>query len=186
MPNDKKNQTANVSEISTPISFLLRNRQVVMFLGLSLLVFGWPFIHNVDVVDRFFELIIFIVFLAAVPALYVSRAWTGMLVVFAVLAIGASWLSEGRLSGLGLTSSLASIAFYGLVMVHEVHVVFLESRRVTWDTILGAINGYLLIGIVFMFAYEAIYQIHPDSFEGIGRVFGDADLRTSSFLYSAM
>jgi uncharacterized membrane protein len=48
MPNDKKNQTANVSEISTPVSFLLRNRQVVMFLGLSLLVFGWPFIHNVD------------------------------------------------------------------------------------------------------------------------------------------
>jgi len=144
MRNDKKNQTANVSEISTPVSFLLRNRQVVMFLGLSLLVFGWPFIHNVDVVDRFFELIIFIEFLAAVPALYVSRAWTGMLVVFAVLAIGASWLSEGRLSGLGLTSSLASIAFYGLVMVHEVHVVFLESRRVTWDTILGAINGYLL------------------------------------------
>jgi hypothetical protein len=53
-------------------------------------VFGWPFIHNIDVVDRFFELIIFIVFIAVVPALYVSRAWTGMLVVFAVLAIGAS------------------------------------------------------------------------------------------------
>ena len=183
MRNDKKNQTANASEISTPVSFLLRNRQVVMFLGLSLLVFGWPFIHNVDVVDRFFELIIFIVFLAAVPALYVSRAWTGMLVAFAVLAIGTSWLSGGRLSGLGLISSLASIAFYGLVMVHEVHVVFFESRRVTWDTILGAINGYLLIGIVFMFAYDAIYQIHPGSFEGIGHVFGDADLRTSSFLY---
>jgi hypothetical protein len=61
-----------------------------MFLGLSLLVFGWPFIHNVDVVDRSFKLIIFIVFLAAVPALYLSQVWTGMLVAFAVLAIGTS------------------------------------------------------------------------------------------------
>jgi hypothetical protein len=56
-----------------------------------------------------------------------------MLVAFAVLAIGTSWLSAGRLSGLGLISSLASLVRYAVVTVHEAHVIFLGSRGVTWD-----------------------------------------------------
>jgi len=36
--------------------------------------------------------------------------------------------ARAQAAGRHLISSLASIAFYGLVMVHEVHVVFFESR----------------------------------------------------------
>jgi voltage-gated potassium channel len=43
----------------------------------------------------------------------------------------------------------------------------LSHKKVTIDTLLGAICGYILIGFIWTFLYLLIATIHPDAFSGI-------------------
>ena len=53
----------------------------------------------------------------------------------------------------------------------------------TWHTIIGAINVYLMIGLAFAFVYDFIYLLWPDAFQVSDSFTTDYDLLMSSFLY---
>jgi hypothetical protein len=105
------------------------------------------------------------------------------LCLLAAVTFGADWLSDDKQPILELSASVASILFLLLLTGHVMTVVFSKSSEVTWGTILGAINGYLLLGIVFAFVYDIIDQLAPNSLQETGVFAGDLDLKVVQFLY---
>jgi len=83
------------------------------------------------------------------------------------------------LGDFGLRSHLWDVLGCGLLIVFMVMVLagivrdVLTTEQVTFDTISGALSGYLLIGILWGFAYQAVEMIWPGSFD-----FGTQVLKT--------
>jgi hypothetical protein len=163
--------------------FMNRYSQTVLFLALTALVFGWPFAQRIEPLEVLFEFLILVILLAGVPTAYRNRPLFIALCVLAAAAFGTDWLSDDQRPVLELCASLASIFFLMLLTGHVMTVVFSRSDEVTWGTILGAINGYLLLGIVFAFVYDVMDQLAPDSLQETSGFSGDLDLKVVSFLY---
>jgi len=163
--------------------FMTGHSQVVLFLALAALVFGWPFAQRIESLEVLFEFLIIVILLAGVPTAYGNRPLLIALCILAAVCFGADWLSDDKRPELELSASVASVLFLLLLTGHVLTVVFSKSSEVTWGTILGAINGYLLLGIVFAFVYDIIDQLAPNSLQETGVFTGDLDLKVVSFLY---
>lgn len=44
---------------------------------------------------------------------------------------------------------------------------FLQARKITGDTIKGAIAVYLMLGVLWIFVYESIFHINPSAFSAV-------------------
>jgi hypothetical protein len=65
-----------------------------------------------------------------------------------------------------VTGTLCAIIFFCLIALSLLFHVF-GHERVTGDTIAGAICVFLLIGIIWMLAYQAIHFLDPKAFNNI-------------------
>jgi Ion channel len=106
-------------------------------------------------------------------ALYASRA-RPQLMRAAVIALAVSYaiiIGEAFLNSEAFAGSIYLI--YGLlVLITPVVIInrILRHPEVQLSTILGAVCAYMLIGIVFGFAYALIARIDPPFFAGHGPV----------------
>ncbi|MCB2226180.1 MAG: potassium channel family protein [Desulfarculaceae bacterium] len=78
-----------------------------------------------------------------------------------VLTLGDFGMRSNRLEVLGC---VLLIVFLIMVLVGIGRDV-MSTERVTFDTISGALSGYLLIGILWGFAFQAVEMVWPGSFE---------------------
>ena len=68
-----------------------------------------------------------------------------------------------------LVIRIASILLHVVLFTVTATVILYDvahDTEVSWDTICGAISGYLLIGVVFGLTYAAIANYNPNSFAG--------------------
>lgn len=65
--------------------------------------------------------------------------------------------------------AVAWILFLGLAVSFILRLI-LTSRRITYDTISGAICGYLLFGVMCSFIYGLIEIFYPGSFREVGQI----------------
>ncbi len=63
--------------------------------------------------------------------------------------------------------SMLAISFFGYVIALILGSVFRDSRRVSTDTICGALSVYLLLGLLWAFAFALLEQMVPGSFSGM-------------------
>jgi hypothetical protein len=63
--------------------------------------------------------------------------------------------------------SLLGIVFFGYVIALVLASVFRDSRRVSADTICGALSVYLLLGLLWAFAFALLESAAPGSFSGV-------------------
>lgn len=87
--------------------------------------------------------------------------------------------------------SLAWILFLGLAVTFILRLI-LSSRRITYDTISGAICGYLLFGVMCSFIFGLIEIFYPGSFSEFGNTIyfhggaGHVRREVMEFIYFSM
>ncbi len=98
--------------------------------------------------------------------------WTALLLLF--LAVGGGWLisEQGSSDVVGSPFRAPFLLFVAASVLRQV----LNSKRVTEDTLLGSVCAYILLGLAFGSAYEAVEFFSPGAIAGIdanaaGRVF---------------
>jgi hypothetical protein len=90
--------------------------------------------------------------------------------VIALLSV--IYVVPGHLSrGTQLVGRLWAVVFLAFTVVMIVRAV-VTARVVTWDTVIGAFAGYVLIGIVWTQIYCAIDLVNPDAFAVAGSQHG--------------
>ncbi len=66
-----------------------------------------------------------------------------------------------------LAGSICWLLFVAFVTLSELRSV-LKQREVTGETICMAVSVYLLLGFTWGYLYDVMYQLHPESFGGLG------------------
>lgn len=104
------------------------------------------------------------VLLASLNVFRQSRAEFAVALAFALPALIGRWLLQlVHADELLLMVAACWIAFLGFtVFIILRHI--LTARRVTYDTISGAICGYLLFGVMYAFGFLLIDYFYPGSF----------------------
>lgn len=102
------------------------------------------------------------IFLIAVIVL--ERYWKTIL-SFAIILIFIEWISsELEMNFLAALTKLLNILFFIMVVIFLI-IQIAKTKRVTFTVIVQAINGYLLLGIVFTFLVALIMLIQPEAYK---------------------
>ncbi len=111
-------------------------------------------------------LLVSIVLVTGVFALHRSVWLRGSMAVALLLVVGLRWVAHayGDKHAALVPAAHLAISAYLLVLAVTCVLVVLRRRRVTRDTIIGAVCGYMLIAFVFAFAYAALADAVPKSF----------------------
>ena len=87
--------------------------------------------------------------------------------VLAVAMIGLGYLSTLRQGDyVEFIAYIAATLFFMDMIYLLSRALLVEQTRVTGDTLWGAINVYLLFGMMFAFLYSAVLALHPGAFTG--------------------
>jgi hypothetical protein len=99
-----------------------------------------------------------------------SRRWTLLVAVVLVIpALAARWAFHIR-PDLVPTEvfSVAGILFVGFVTANILYFI-LHVPEVGSDVLCAGISGYLLLGVLWAFAYTLVFKLSPDAFEFTAR-----------------
>jgi len=130
----------------------------------------------------FFDFIIVTLMLFGALAVNQSRLATGF--VIALVLLNAIVLITSRLHPSAHLRTLASVLTTVSLLVYARIVLLVMFRRgpVTWSRIQGGVCAYLLIGLAWGSAYEALEYLRPGSFHFISPPV-DMDQLTSKLTY---
>jgi hypothetical protein len=140
-------------------------RHATLLAALVLLLLVRPFLGERLLGLALVDLLLMLTLVSSVLACAANRRQAAIGLVLAALMVLASWadlISEDAallsvFPGLGLV-------FFGYVTFLMLRTVFLSTRRVSADTICGALSVYLLLGLVWTFAYALLELAQPGSF----------------------
>jgi hypothetical protein len=112
----------------------------------------------------FLSIFLTVILLSGIYAISGKRLHLYIALILAIPAIIAEWIAVLSYSFVVYAiSTVFAIAFYALIILIVLSTI-LRSEEITRDTIMGAICGYLLIGILWGTTYFFFEVIHPDSF----------------------
>jgi voltage-gated potassium channel Kch len=141
-----------------------RGRFTGLLLAQLLFIFMMPFISETTRGTFFRYLGLFAILAAGLYAASKDRRERriSMVILIPVLVV---WLAPGILPEpvdefLKYLTPALCFGFTAYVVIRDVY----RHDRVTTDTILGAINVYLLISFAFMFLHAAVLMIRPDAY----------------------
>jgi hypothetical protein len=153
--------------ISPVIKAVARGRftYLLAFMFLSILMF--PLLEEATygppVMQAFYSFML-------ISALYAAAEIRWVFHIGILLFVGAlvsHWWMILALSPISVvTGTLCAIIFFSFIALSLLFHVF-GHERVTGDTIAGAICVFLLIGIIWMVAYQAIHFFNPKAFNNI-------------------
>jgi hypothetical protein len=124
-----------------------------------------PLRHLSDV-DRMVTSVFFsLILVSGVAAVSERRAPTVIVTGVVIVTLGLRWMTH-LVPGLGLASASAISAFFCIGLLAG--VVLLQVFRkgpISWHRIQGAIAVYLLLGMMWAFAYEVVLFHNPGAFQ---------------------
>ena len=124
-----------------------------------------PFFSDWVLGDALIESLLFLALLAGSYATASNRARFLLCLALAALAIGGrvAWgfhASPGLLYGF----LCCYVAFFCVVGITLFGRLFVADKRVTSDTLCGAVSVYLILGIIWTYAYAILEAAAPGSF----------------------
>ncbi len=146
----------------------MANRLTFRFRGLFVaLLTIWavgPFLQQGDLGRNLLQLVLTVVFLAALNAVTDTRRSRVTALVLAGLAILGIWIAQVSPAGRSLTAIgwLLSTVFLAFTVVKIVGYV-LRSKEVTSEILFGALCAYLLLGLFFALVYSTVELWQPGS-----------------------
>jgi hypothetical protein len=136
--------------------------------ALVLLLVTAPFVMDLPAGPFIESGLLTLVLLTAVLAVGGRRRTLFAAVAFVAPAIAAGWLWHMRPDLIARELSLlAAIAFVVFVILHLLRFILL-TPRVTSETLCAAVGTYLMIGLLWSFAYTLVGLINPGAFRFAG------------------
>jgi hypothetical protein len=112
-----------------------------------------------------------------------KRSRRAVTMVLAVAMIGLGYLSTMNQGDyLEFTANMVAALFFMDLIYLLSRTLLIEQTRVTGETLWGAINIYLLFGMMFAFLYSAVLTLQPGAFAG-GILENDSQDITQSMVY---
>jgi voltage-gated potassium channel len=150
----------------------MRNRYTVLLIFTVLLMAGLPFIAGDELAIFSMKLVLSVILLAGI---YAGRRLRRDLVLGGALGIPVlvgRWLPQYSTDirvFLAIDILTAVFLLYITIMILK---QVLSARRVTLDTIAGAVCAYCLTGLAWAFVYRSMFAINPHSFVFASGSFG--------------
>ncbi len=138
---------------------------LLVFMFLSMLMF--PLLEEAAYGPPVMQLLYSFMLISALYAAAQVRWIFRMGILLLVATLISRWWIVLTLSPISVaTGILCAIVFFCFIALSLLFYVF-EHERVTGDTIAGAICVFLLIGFIWMLAYQAIHFFNPKAFNNI-------------------
>ena len=136
-----------------------------VFLGVLLLtLFTAPFVIELDGGEVVEPVVLTLVLVAAVGAVGDRRRPVVIATALAVPVLVCRWTHHARADRFPPTAHLAGAVLFALyVVAHHVRFV-LRARRVDANALCAGIAGYLMLGLLWTFAYLLVASTDPGSF----------------------
>lgn len=152
-----------------PLVSLFREWRYLLLLGalLALLVIQ-PIASTFGVMESLFDALLAVVLLVLVLILAQEGPWRVVACILGVsaaaLSVGGRFLSSSAQS-MSVTSGHALGALFFVAVAGRIVQSLFTSRRLSVDSVFGAICGYLLLGVAWALTYASIYAADPESFQ---------------------
>jgi hypothetical protein len=151
----------------TLFDFLQRWRFLLLLFALLALLVVQPIASAFGLMTTLFNALVVAVMIALVIALAADSRWRAIAGVFciavAAFIFGGRFLSAaGQVASEGAGQAIGA-AFFVIVAGKIVYSIF-RSPQLTFDSVFGAVCGYLLLGLAWALAYDMIYAARPESF----------------------
>lgn len=159
-----ENSIAVPSEQARFVSGVYRNA-VACFLGALVLLFiSMPLLERIEHGERIAAAFLTIVLLFAVMAVGNSHRVLVWAIVLVIPALAARWAYHARPDVISEAASLIpALLFVMFVIVHMFGFIF-RAPRVDSEVLCAGIAGYLLLALLWSFAYTLAAGLAPDSF----------------------
>ncbi len=162
----------------------LKIKFLALFIALMLFFLINPFLVDSQIDMIFFGALFTLVFIFSVYVIEKRKELLILTISIAFVAIlthwGASLMKPDK--SLYIIDAVSSIVFFALMTVVVLSYV-IHDRVVTLSTLLGAICGYLLLGLTWSFLYLLIYVVNPDAFKLSVHLVTNVDARLHTFIY---
>lgn len=137
--------------------------RVLLLCQVALFVLA-PLFNTPGITRWLFALVVTVLFTAAVYSVSRQRKRVFIALVIMLPALLGFWMGQAEGVGSGpllpLISALLFFSYVATLILGDI----MKVRDVSADTIAGGISIYLLLGIVWAFAYMIIGQLEPDAF----------------------
>jgi hypothetical protein len=156
---------APVTEAKLPAEEKVRQYSAIEFLiALVLLIIALPLLDDMRHGIVIEAVLMTVVLLSALLVVGASRSVLAPAVVLIIPAIGGKWLHHFRpdliASEVYLTASLLFVAYIVVQLLRFI----LTTPKVTAEVLCAAISNYLLLGLLWMFAYLLTESLAPNAF----------------------
>jgi hypothetical protein len=133
-------------------------------IALAFLFIAFPFLELFKYGDSMEALLMTLVLISGVLAVGRRRRTLVLAVVLVLPALAARWLNMFWQDLMPPEVYLIpAIIFIGFVMLQFLYFI-LRAPRVNSEVLCAGVAGYLLLGIIWMFAYILVARLHPGSF----------------------
>ncbi|OPY90268.1 MAG: Ion channel [Syntrophus sp. PtaU1.Bin208] len=131
---------------------------------LVLLIVIFPFIELMPHGILILSLLLTLVLLSALPAIGSRRSTRVWGIALATPAVAGKWGNYFRPDLIPPEVFLVAAALFCGFVVMNLLSFILRTPRVSLDVLCAAIADYLMLGLLWSFAYQLVAQILPDSF----------------------
>lgn len=146
---------------------------VLLVTLLMLMVLG-PVGRQYGLGDITNTILISMVLLSGIYAVSSRKGMIPVVMMVGLAAFMVHWLvfvnALDRLALFGL--EITGILFFGLIGFLLLQDILSRRGDVSWALINGALSVYLIMGIVFAFAYSLLHTATPDAFSGADKIDG--------------
>jgi len=148
------------------LEFFFRHR-IVMLLGAILsMIIGSPFLDDVFRYSIIPDIFITIIFTLGIYAISSRKLHIYIGLAFALPMFFGVWFSHlFRMPGLLMLGQFFAAVFTGFVICLLINFIFNE-KEITKEVIFAAVVVYLLMAMMWSFAYLILDYFHPGSFSG--------------------
>ena len=147
------------------------NRRFVFLLAaLAIYFLITPFIVDTPILAFFVGVFLTIVLMSSLYVMRHERRFLILSSVLLALALVGNWLLVfGFSDGVALqfTVYLTTCLFF-MVITYFVLRYVMAHKSITFNSLCGAVCGYLLIGLVWSYIYRALYVLSTHHFSGAG------------------
>lgn len=144
-------------------------RYFLLLCAILVLLVVQPIAAAFGVMESLFELLLVVVMAAFVLVLAKERVWRWVaiatLVLVVVLLVSGHYFLSSNASDLSVTVSHAIGAGFFVLVAGKIVGSIFRAQEINWDTICGAICGYLLLGVAWALVYSMMYAANPEAFQ---------------------
>jgi Ion channel len=150
------------------LNFFREWRYLLLLSALFALLVVEPIASSFGVMGSLFDALLVFVMAVLVFALAKEKVWRVVSLLLcapaAILSIGSHFLTSTSHDVTLLVGHAIGALFFVIVAGKIVQSIF-ATYELSWDSVFGAICGYLLLGVAWGLMYATTYTANPESFQ---------------------